>query len=165
MKFIYKWLAILGFGLSAYLYLKNNKNINKDLQNISKKANSLYSKVSRTLEQNRDGLMDEVKEFEQEILKDKNFQKAKETVREIVKKVAPKTPAPTKITSNLSTGVNRIDKIQRLISDKTEIAIPEIRKHFAGVSERTLRRDMDKLEKLGVVKQVGKTKNSYYELL
>ncbi len=161
MKFIYKWLAILGFGLSAYLYLKNNKNVSKDLKNLGNKANSLYSKFSDTLEKGKEEILEEVREFEKEIKKDKNFQKAQSAVKEIVKKVKP----ANKKTTPLSTGVNRIDKIQKLLSDKSEIAIPDIRKHFAGVSERTLRRDMDKLEKMGVVKQVGKTKNSYYEIL
>jgi DeoR/GlpR family transcriptional regulator of sugar metabolism len=41
----------------------------------------------------------------------------------------------------------------------------ELSSAFPAVTQRTLRRDMDKLESLGVVKQVGKTRDSYYELL
>jgi predicted HTH transcriptional regulator len=35
---------------------------------------------------------------------------------------------------------------------------------FQNISDRTLRRDLSKIEALGLIEQVGKTKNSYYIL-
>jgi DNA repair ATPase RecN len=176
MKFIYKWLAIIGFLTSAYLYVKNSKSINKDLKTISKKANGLYEKFSDTIEKNKAEILEEVREFEKEVSKNKEFKKAKaaveefvaeapERVEEVVEKVQKKVAQVKKASKPLSTGVGRIDQLQSFVSNKSEITIPEIRKHFSSVSERTLRRDMEKLENMGVVKQVGKTKNSFYRVL
>lgn len=189
MKFIYKWLAIIGMLSTAYLYVRNTKSVTKDIKTITNKANSLYEKFSDTIEKNKKDIMDDVKDFEKEISRNKEIMKVKETVQDFVnnvpekvaeavekfqlrveaKKSNPVKKASKKVvkkaTKTLATGVGRIDQLHGFISNKSEITIPEIRKHFSSVSERTLRRDMDKLEKMGVVKQVGKTKNSFYRVL
>lgn len=176
MKFIYKWLAIIGFATSAYLYAKNSKSIKKDLKTVSKKATVLYEKFSDTLEKNKSEIMEEVREFEKEVSKNKEFKKAKAAVEEFVaeapervskavKTVQKQVATAQKSSKPLTSGVGRLDKLETFLNGKSEVTIPEISKHFSTVSERTLRRDMDKLEDKGVVKQVGKTKNSYYKVL
>jgi DNA repair ATPase RecN len=176
MKFIYKWLAIIGLLTSAYLYANNSKNIGKDFKTITKKANGLYEKFSDTLEKNKAEILEEVREFEKEVSKNKEFKKAKAAVEEfvseapervtkVVENVQKKVAKVQKASKPLTTGVGRLDKLETFLSGKSEITIPEIRKHFSAVSERTLRRDMDKLENMGIVKQVGKTKNSFYKVL
>jgi len=53
-------------------------------------------------------------------------------------------------------------EILNYIRNFDKITMLDISHRFKGVSERTLRRDMDKLELTGFVIQFGKTRNSYY---
>jgi len=48
---------------------------------------------------------------------------------------------------------------------KEAFEIKDIAERFKDVSERTLRRDMQKLEKTGLIKQVGSTRNSKYRII
>lgn len=48
---------------------------------------------------------------------------------------------------------------------KEAFEIKDIADRFKDVSERTLRRDLQKLEKIGLVKQIGSTRNSRYKVL
>lgn len=48
---------------------------------------------------------------------------------------------------------------------KEAFEIKDIAQRFKNVSERTLRRDMQKLEKMGMIKQVGTTRNSKYKII
>ena len=53
-------------------------------------------------------------------------------------------------------------KIFDLVKFKNGTDMREINKKFKSVSQRTLRRDLDKLENMGYIKQEGKTRNSMY---
>jgi len=53
-------------------------------------------------------------------------------------------------------------EILNYIRNFDKFTMLDISNKFKGVSERTLRRDMDKLELIGFVVQVGKTRDSYY---
>jgi predicted HTH transcriptional regulator len=63
---------------------------------------------------------------------------------------------------------DRLDKRQtRILSlfDKEERITNEmIQSVIKGVTERTIRRDLNFLEEKGYIKKVGKTKGSYYEI-
>lgn len=61
--------------------------------------------------------------------------------------------------------VSRLDAIETLLRQKKKINIRLLRGIFPDVSERTLRRDMEKLEKRGIVKQKGHTKDTSYSLV
>lgn len=50
------------------------------------------------------------------------------------------------------------------ITKKRKLNMGEVSRLLPEVSERTLRRDMDRLETIGLIKQVGKTRDSYYEI-
>jgi len=56
----------------------------------------------------------------------------------------------------------RQGKILEVLTLKKEITVEELMKEIDGVSERTLRRDMGKLEELGFSKKQGNTKGSKY---
>lgn len=58
----------------------------------------------------------------------------------------------------------RQEQVYRVIKDNDESTITDIANSITSVSNRTLRRDMAKLEKLGLIEQVGKTKNTIYKL-
>jgi predicted HTH transcriptional regulator len=60
-------------------------------------------------------------------------------------------------------GLNvRQQKVLDLLKEKKNITVEDILSNIKGVSERTLRRDMNKLESLGVSKKQGTTKGSKY---
>jgi len=57
---------------------------------------------------------------------------------------------------------DRQSKIFSKLKETRKINMKQISMILPEVSERTLRRDMKVLESLGLVKQVGRTKNSFY---
>ncbi len=59
----------------------------------------------------------------------------------------------------------RQQKIQKYLKTKEMVSVKDLVKGFPDVTTRTLRRDMAKLEALGIVKQKGKTKDSLYQIL
>lgn len=59
----------------------------------------------------------------------------------------------------------RQQKIQKYLKIKERVSVKDLVKGFPDVTTRTLRRDMAKLEALGIVKQKGKTKDSLYQIL
>lgn len=56
-------------------------------------------------------------------------------------------------------------RILKLFDKEDKITNEMIKSVITGVSNRTIRRDLDFLEEKGYVKQVGKTRGSYYELV
>lgn len=79
-----------------------------------------------------------------------------------VKAVSSKVEKPSKKYSNLNA---RQQKILKEVKNQKKVKSSEIRNQFKNINERTLRRDFDKLEKLGIVRQSGKTKDSFYEII
>lgn len=59
---------------------------------------------------------------------------------------------------------DRQEDIYQMIKREVELDMKSVIDKVPGVSDRTLRRDMTKLEKLGLIKQVGRTRNSVYKL-
>lgn len=90
------------------------------------------------------------------------------TRKQITKKLAPSPKAKKAIATAVgqATKLNvRQREISKLLRRNDVITLPDLLSLNMEVSDRTLRRDMDQFEKMGLVKQVGKTKNSYYEVL
>ncbi len=56
----------------------------------------------------------------------------------------------------------RQEEIVGILSQKGEITVEELIGVIKGVSERTFRRDMQKLEELGISRKEGNTKGSKY---
>jgi predicted HTH transcriptional regulator len=80
----------------------------------------------------------------------------------ITKKVAGKGKVKRTKNSVLN---ERQEKLLKMIKSEGHVSLSEIESSFRDVSNRTLRRDFDKLELLGYVEQLGRTKNSIYKLL
>ena len=59
---------------------------------------------------------------------------------------------------------SRQESIYQVIKRMQQAAMPDFVTKVAGVTTRTLRRDLTKLQKLGLIEQVGKTKDSFYRL-
>jgi DNA-binding transcriptional ArsR family regulator len=58
----------------------------------------------------------------------------------------------------------RQEIIYKLIRASKKAMMTEVEDVVPGVTSRTLRRDMNKLEKLGLIEKLGKTKDTYYKL-
>lgn len=58
----------------------------------------------------------------------------------------------------------RSKQVLKFIQKEGGVTMTRMQKRFKTVTPRTLRRDLDKLEKLGYIRQSGRTKNSFYEL-
>jgi predicted HTH transcriptional regulator len=73
--------------------------------------------------------------------------------------------ASTLLTEEVKVGnETRLDIIADLLREKKVLSVKALRRLFPEVTSRTLRRDMDKLEKLGIAKQKGHTKDTTYIL-
>lgn len=59
----------------------------------------------------------------------------------------------------------RQKEIVKHLEQAGELGMKELSDIFGQVTPRTLRRDLSQLETLGIVKQLGRTKNSFYRLL
>lgn len=57
----------------------------------------------------------------------------------------------------------RQQEVYNLIKKLGEATLTDVAARVTNVSKRTLRRDMDSLEEQGLVKQVGKTRDSHYQ--
>ena len=57
---------------------------------------------------------------------------------------------------------DRQKRILKLLSSKGEVTVEELMKTIKDVTERTLRRDMKRLEQLGLSEKQGSTKGSKY---
>ena len=57
---------------------------------------------------------------------------------------------------------DRQEKILNVLKEKGEVTIDDLRSEVGSVSERTLRRDMKRLEELGLSRKEGSTKGSKY---
>jgi hypothetical protein len=58
----------------------------------------------------------------------------------------------------------RKQKIMEIITKNKSLTVPELSDRFPEVSDRTLRRDMNALEDMGLVKRHGSTKATEYRL-
>lgn len=56
----------------------------------------------------------------------------------------------------------RIKKMLLIVNEKKEFSLSQIRYRFPSVTERTLRRDLDKLERDGKVIKKGNTRSTIY---
>jgi predicted HTH transcriptional regulator len=56
----------------------------------------------------------------------------------------------------------RQESLIRLFKEKGSMTMSEVEPLFKGITNRTLRRDLSKLEEKGILRQEGKTKNSVY---
>lgn len=89
--------------------------------------------------------------------------KEQEEKKEKEKKSKKVAPEPSEQLSSFKL-TPRQEQIYQLISTDGEVSMPTVSSSISDVSPRTLRRDMTKLENLGLVKRVGKTKDSVYKI-
>jgi predicted HTH transcriptional regulator len=68
--------------------------------------------------------------------------------------------------ANPVSGLNsRQQELKSYASSRRNFTMQTIRDSFPDVTARTLRRDLDRLQELGIISQEGKTRNSVYKYL
>jgi len=94
------------------------------------------------------------------------------SARKIVKEVNIQKSELVKVAENYGEEfsdvlLNRQDEIKRFVRDMRQevFELRDIAERFKYVSERTLRRDLQKMEKLGVLKKSGSTKDAKYSII
>jgi predicted HTH transcriptional regulator len=87
--------------------------------------------------------------------------------KKLPKTVSKEKPKEDKVDLNLETPKlsNREKKIVKELIEKGKVYPSELQELLPNVSSRTIRRDMNGLEKLGLVEQKGATKSTYYNYI
>lgn len=163
-------LLLAGF---AYLYYKDSKLFKKlwallkkigekkeDLERIEPEIENLIEESIEKIGRTKKTAQDAVKEVEPvlETLKSRNIFGLKNT----------KVSTPKKQVINLprSSGLNERQKVILKIAKKQkEISFKDVKGKVRNVTTRTIRRDFSKLESEGILRQIGKTKDSRYVLV
>jgi predicted HTH transcriptional regulator len=68
------------------------------------------------------------------------------------------------IETKLSKLSSRKRKIVKLLQDSGSVTVPSISSRFPDISDRTIRRDMNDLEDIGLIERRGSTKATKYYL-
>ncbi len=94
-----------------------------------------------------------------------DLQKEAKIVAKVVRKQKSEVEKLAKdVSETISDRQSEMEKFIKSMQ-KEAFEIKDIAERFKDVSERTLRRDMQKLEKSGLIKQVGSTRNSKYQII
>lgn len=147
--------AILLLGSLGYIIYKYHKQIYATVADIKTKLEEVYKSTG----------------LEQKISSNHKQQAAKKNKTTSSKANKKKTQAQqTQKSQEVKVSSNRYKKllarqqeVYSLIKELGEATLTDIASRIQQVSKRTLRRDMDSLEEQGLVKQVGKTRDSHYQ--
>lgn len=83
-----------------------------------------------------------------------------------VAKVKKASNSPTVRKKTINGGLNtRQEDILGFIRSNSNAKMSDVSKLFAQVTPRTLRRDLERLEQLGFLKQEGKTRDAVYKII
>lgn len=136
-KLLITFLSIASLGLFFFLYL-GNRSENKKTKSPAQMADDRLEITQKNLSSPAP----------------KHINKSSKNPKKKVKR-----PSGT-VVGNLNIRQEQLLKIFR--NDKT-YAMSSIEGDFPGVNVRTLRRDLDKLQHLGLIKKTGSTKASLYQ--
>lgn len=147
-------------------YLKNGfdqKKLERDIKRYVKKIEKVKKELKNEINSEIESISNRIESNLEESLQSSIVK------TELSQIASPKKSAKKKVVTSpksaKGTSLNeRQSELLNYISIKGSTGMSEISQNFGNVSERTLRRDMDKLESLGKVVQLGRTKNSTYKL-
>jgi len=98
----------------------------------------------------------------EEFIAKKSAAKAKPAKKKTTSK-KPRTVKTKALRQDDNAGFNsRQSKLLNFIKEGKQVSMKEINSKFDDVTQRTLRRDLDKLENEGFITQQGATRNSVY---
>lgn len=146
------------------------KNLDEKLFEVKKmfKQNMTHDQVTQKVKEALNNLIQDVSATAKKNFKDFNLSENEETFqkpRKNLKKQEPKLKSQVTHKFNQRQLNSRQFALLEEITKKRKLNMREVSKLLPEVSERTLRRDMDRLENIGLIRQVGKTRDSYYEII
>lgn len=175
--------AVVGLAVAASIaaggyWLYKNKD---KVAELEKKAARIQRNLERWKEDNSskfDQWQEDLEDWAGDISEkvQKNVSKvSKQIGRQIQGKVAEVKNQSVKATKNSNLTKNsdrdtnfelnsRQESMYQVVKKLSQATMPDFVNKVAGVTTRTLRRDLTKLQKLGLIEQVGKTKDSFYKL-
>lgn len=88
------------------------------------------------------------------------------TEEEIIEQIkTPKAEKPVKKTNSDSRLSARQRDVLAIIEKEKVVEMKALQKRIKGVTERTLRRDLTQIQKIGAIKKIGNTKSVKYQLI
>lgn len=189
MKKFFLILALICTGGLAVFFFSNPEKNGKKIKKVIKSAKKYAEETMDSVEDNGFSEMgwSDLDWTNEEMLAKKAHQiekskpvqdlkaylaKAEKPVKKVVKQASKEIEKTEKVVKKKvaalesKLGLNeRQDKILSILKNKRKLNMMELATEFVDVTSRTLRRDMEKLEKQKIVRQVGKTRDSFYELL
>ena len=125
-----------------------------------KKYKNRFLDVSEMSLEEVEQVENEIVQMEKEkIMTEKEFLKHPEVTNNEVRKEAVGEDRTTSILSF------REQKILNILKGSKIIEMKDLQRAIKGVTERTLRRDLLQLQKVGLIKKIGNTKSVKYQLL
>lgn len=152
--------SLVGIVFIVGYYIYKNLDLFKGLlKNIEDKISD-YELTSKEV----DSLANDVVQLEKKIEKDVkgDVKKVKKEVSKKVSKIAP----VKKVKSDKNETLNaRQKEVLSYIKQNSNSKMSSVSKIFNKVTPRTLRRDLEKLEQLGLLRQEGKTRDAIYKIV
>lgn len=148
---LFSFFFFLGFILYVvyYVYTNHKKEVNNLLQK--------YPQISRALRKTA--------AFTSEVVKDDKLSRFRSAAASVKpEKLKVKAASSNKRSSAKSTLNSRQNKIVELLGGNVKLEMSQIKSNFPNINVRTVRRDLSKLESLGIITKSGKTKGSFYKL-
>lgn len=168
------FVFIGGLFVLVYRYRQEISGQVKKLSSKYDKVDSFVKSIKSAVEEFEDqaeDFQDEAEEWaddfqeKAEVWKTGAEKKAKKFSRKADKKVKELKKQIKELDADSPFKLNeRQEAIYNVIKSAGEATMSDIGDVIAGVTSRTLRRDTTKLEKLGLIEQVGKTKSSLYRI-
>lgn len=143
--------VLIGFYLYKNWNSKEFKNIRKTLDKKVKELSNFVEEKTNEANKVLENVVESVEKIEND-LKKEAVKRTNMLSSEISKK------------KDIKLNV-RQRKLLEFVKNSSEVDMKSVSKKFPKVSQRTLRRDMDKLEELKLVAQSGKTRNSVYRFI
>lgn len=150
-----------------FKFFKKTKNLDKYLAKVNLEREDISNAIENATENIRDAVEERVPELSVPLRKVEKKIRAnvKKKVASVEKKIEKKIAKIEKSAQKIAGANDRQNNILSIIKDKRKLNMTELAQNFKEVTQRTLRRDMEKLESLGIVKQVGRTRDSHYEIV
>jgi len=153
--------SIIGIVFVAIYYVYKNLDLFKSL------INSISSKVedSNLTDKEIDAIAKNVVKIEKKIEKDiKND--VKSIKRELPKQISQVTKSKRTNDTAPKGGLNaRQKEVLNYVKSNSDSKMSSVSKVFNKVTPRTLRRDLQKLEQMGFLRQQGKTRDAVYKIV
>jgi uncharacterized membrane-anchored protein YhcB (DUF1043 family) len=176
-SFFFKLFALLSLGVVFKYFFERlfKKKVDgqleldrEEFEKLKLQVIELKQKVSPILENLRDKLNDLLEK--QQKKSESNIGDKKLVARPVSeKKISKSKSINSSSVKSVSKGLEGLNDRQtaifRFIKSKKKASMSQLTELIPDVSERTLRRDMDYLESKNRVKQVGKTRDSYYQIV